>query len=81
METERLKSLAISDTGFIFDPSTGDAFNTNALGIEIISHLKGGKDMDEILDTLLGEYEVTENELEADLIDFIRNLKTFYLVS
>ncbi|ETR72375.1 MAG: hypothetical protein OMM_07543 [Candidatus Magnetoglobus multicellularis str. Araruama] len=80
MQTERLKTLAISDSGFIFDPSSGDTFNTNDIGIQIINLLKQGKDFNDIMDQLIEDYEVTENELEADLRDYIQTLKNYHMV-
>lgn len=81
MNTDRLTALAISDTGFVFDPVTGDSFNTSATGVDIINCLKSGKSVAEIQDTLYREYDVSERELEADITDFIRSLKTYYLIS
>jgi len=80
MQTERLKTLAISDSGFIFDPSSGDAFNTNETGIFIINLLKQGKDFNELMDILIEAYEVSEDELEADLLDYIQILKNYRMV-
>ena len=36
------KSIALSDSGFVFDPSSGDSFSTNPIGLEIINQLKEG---------------------------------------
>ena len=80
MNVEKLSSLAISETGFIFDPTSGHSFTTNETGIEIINLLKSGKEIQEIIDDLQEEYTVSENELEIDVMDYIHNLKNFYLV-
>ncbi len=80
MNTDRLKSLAISDTGFIFDPATGAAFSSNTVGVRIISCLKSGMNNREIIDSLLETYEVSQEELEADVTDFIRSLRDNYLI-
>ena len=37
------KNIAISDSGFVFNPSTGDSFSTNQVGLEIIRLLKENK--------------------------------------
>ncbi len=81
MNTDKLSSLAISDTGFIFDPATGQTYNTNLTGIEIIRSLKAGMEVRQIMDALLDEFDVQENELEVDLMDFIHNLKNYYLIN
>ena len=31
------KDIAISDTGFVFDPVTGESFSLNPIGVEILS--------------------------------------------
>ena len=80
MNTKRLKTIAISDSGFIFDPSTGDSFNSNSTGIEIITLLKDDKDFNEIMDLLIEQYEVSEDELESDLRDYMQNLKSYHLI-
>jgi len=80
MNVEKLNSLAISETGFIFDPTSGHSFTTNEVGIEIITLLKAGKEIQEIIEELQEEYAVSENELEIDVMDYIHNLKNYYLV-
>ena len=37
------KNIAISDSGFIFNPSTGESFTVNPIGVEIITLLKEDK--------------------------------------
>ena len=81
MNTEKLVNLAVSDTGFIFDPTTGQTYNTNALGMEIIRLLKKNCDPPQIIEKLLEQYAVSANELELDVMDYIRNLKNFHLLS
>ncbi len=80
MNTDKLSVLAISDSGFLFDPTTGHSFTTNSVGIEIIEFLKKGLENQEIIDELFEQYDVSENELEIDIMDFIHNLKNFYLI-
>jgi len=80
MNTDKLSTLAISDSGFIFDPTTGHSFTTNSVGIDILELLKKGLENQEIIDELLDQYDVSENELEVDVMDFIHNLKNFYLI-
>ena len=40
----RLTELAISDTGFIFDPGSGATFNVNATGLIALAALREGVD-------------------------------------
>jgi hypothetical protein len=80
MNRDRLKTLAISDTGFIFDPVTGSAFSSNAVGVHIINCLKAGMSTQEIIASLLELYEVSQEDLEPDVTDFIRGLRDNYLI-
>ncbi|MBK7139734.1 MAG: hypothetical protein IPH74_12225 [Bacteroidetes bacterium] len=47
------KNIAISDSGFIFNPSSGDSFSANQIGLEIIRLLKDGKSKIEISDLII----------------------------
>ncbi len=76
-----LKDLAISESGFVFNPLTGESFQVNEIGVSIINYLKQGKSFDEIKGLLLAEYEVSPNELEKDLNDFINMLKHHNLLA
>ena len=40
--TERLRELAISDAGFVFDPLTGHTYNVNATALAALRALKEG---------------------------------------
>jgi hypothetical protein len=34
------KNIAVSESGFVFDPNTGDSFSLNKIGLEIVESLK-----------------------------------------
>ena len=73
-------SVAISDNGFLFDPSTGESFTTNPVAREIIFMLKQGSDSFQIRSAILEKYDVDELTLEKNLIDFYSMLRHFNLV-
>jgi hypothetical protein len=73
------KNIAVSDSGFIFNPGTGDSFSTNPIGIRIINMLKEQKDDEAIKEAIIAEYNVDEATIEIDLNDFINMLKTYQL--
>lgn len=68
------KNVAISESGFIFNPTTGDSFSTNPIGLEIIRMLKEEKSKDEIRKTILGKYVTDESTFEKDYYDFVMML-------
>ncbi|WP_299525796.1 PqqD family protein, partial [uncultured Lutibacter sp.] len=71
----KLNSLAISDNGFIFKPSTGESFTTNELGLIILSLLKEGKSADEIINEITEEFDVDAISAGRDLYEYLDFLK------
>lgn len=71
----KLNSLAISDNGFIFKPSTGESFTTNEMGLFIIQHLKGNKSGEEIINAIMEEFEVDSVTAGRDLYEYLDFLK------
>jgi hypothetical protein len=69
------KNIATSDSGFIFNPSTGDSFTANPIAAEIIQFLKQGESMSTIKKNLLDKYDVDGGQLERDIDDFMSQLK------
>ena len=78
----KIKSnLAVSDSGFIFNPSNGDSFSTNTVGSDIIRLLKAGNSFDSIKKEIVEKYEVDEILFEKDFHDFVSQLQDNYLLS
>ena len=73
------RNLALSDSGFVFNPSSGDSFSTNPIGLEIVRHLKDGLSDQEIKKLICKKYEVDEASFEKDFYDFISTLSKFQL--
>ena len=69
------KNIALSDSGFVFNPSTGDSFSTNPIGLEIVRYLKEGLDKHKIKNLICKRYEVDESTFEKDIFDFISTLE------
>ncbi len=74
MASDALKNLALSDTGFVFDPTTGNTYTLNETGLVIVRLLKQDKTKDEIIKSILAEYEVEQDEVERDYSDMIIQL-------
>lgn len=74
MDIRRLKDLAVNDSGLIFDPSNGDIFTSNAIGVMIINLLKEKKDIIDIRREIFAVYDVDDEILEKDLYDFLNQL-------
>ncbi len=72
-------NLAINETGFLFNPSTGDSFSLNATGQEILTLFKQGKSDDEVIEHITQEYMIDKNSVEKDLYDFKIMLSNYKL--
>jgi len=75
------QNIAISETGFIFNPTTGESFTVNATGLEIIHALKEGKAFAEISREMLQKYAIDAATIEKDYFDFIHFLKQFKFIT
>lgn len=73
-------NIALSESGFIFNPNTGESFTINPMGHEILDLLKQEKSFEEISRIILEQYNVDENIFEKDFEDFVRLLETYQIL-
>ncbi len=69
------KNIAVSETGFLFNPGSGDSFSCNPVAADVINLLKEGKSAAQISAQIISKYDVDEAEFEKDLQDFWMQLK------
>ena len=74
------KNIAISESGFIFNPEIGTSFTTNSLGVAILKQLKTKTSQEEIIASIVKNYEIDATTCEKDLDDFLRILDQFTLI-
>ncbi len=74
------KNIAISETGYIFNPLTGETFVVNQSGMEILNLLKKSYNQQEIQNQLAKEYLIDYNDIEKDLNNFIDFLMRYDLL-
>jgi hypothetical protein len=77
---ERLKDLAISESGFLFDPYSGATFTLNNSGKCIFQLLMEGKGIEEMESALRKRFEVGEEDLRSDIYEFVNLLKEHHLL-
>lgn len=77
---QRLKDLAISDTGFVFDPFSGATFTANASALCILDGLKRAQDRAAIAASLRERFQVAHEDLSRDIDDLVQSLRLFGLV-
>ena len=75
------KNIAISETGFIFNPLTGDSFSVNETGLFVLQKLKEEENEETILKAFQEEFELDRNTAEIDLNDFLSLLKSYQLTT
>ena len=71
----RLQDLAVSETGFVFDPHTGATYSTNPTGLRILQALKDGQGTTEVVDALSEQFDATGADVARDVEEFIRLLR------
>jgi hypothetical protein len=74
------ENLAVSDSGFLFLSSTGETFTLNGIGRDIFKMLQNGKKDEEVIGTILKEYDIDRVTLEKDYSDFINQLKIYSVI-
>lgn len=75
IDVRKLKELAISESGLIFDPATGTIYTSNSVGLLILDALRDGKESLEIRNLILNDYDVDELTAERDIYDFYNQLR------
>ncbi|NOR75697.1 MAG: PqqD family peptide modification chaperone [Draconibacterium sp.] len=76
--TEEIK---ISDNGFVFNSRTGDSFNLNPFGLELIKQIVEEKDFESIKDVMLEKYDVDDLTIEKDFYEFCALLKHHQIIA
>lgn len=74
------KSVAVSDSGFVFNALTGQSYSVNPIGAEIIRLMKDQSSNDAVKSYILNTYETDEASFEKDYYDFVNMLFKFELV-
>jgi len=72
--------IALSDSGFVFNPASGESYTVNPIGVEIIQLLKDGKSIAEVSELILKNYNTDFTTIDKDLNDFIVMLKQYSLI-
>ena len=74
------KNIAVSESGFLFDPGTGESFNLNKTGQLIVKLLSEGRDESEIMQIVMEKYDVDSNTLQRYMDDFVLMLNQLNLI-
>lgn len=74
---ERLQKLAVSDSGFVFDPQTGQSFSLNGTGLRSLNLLKKGTSIEDTAQCLAQEYGVTAEVASTSVEAFLLQLERY----
>ncbi len=81
LDLTRLRDLAVSDSGFVFDPMTGYTFTVNPTGLRVLQGLKSGETPERIAQGLLEEFDFEGGEdVPRDVDEFVDRLREHGLV-
>ncbi|MCK9155881.1 MAG: PqqD family protein [Paludibacteraceae bacterium] len=74
-------NIAISQSGYIFNPQTGESFSLNPIGVEVIRMLQEEKPKETIVASIVDRYDVTASAFACDLDDFVSLLKQYEMLT
>ncbi len=74
------KDVAVSEAGLVFNPTTGESFSVNPIGVEILGMMREGKDFEEISKAILSKYGSDKATFERDFQDFTGILLQYNLL-
>jgi hypothetical protein len=81
MSTRLTRNLAVSESGFLFLPTTGETFTVNDPGRLVLSALQNAQSEEEIVARLTAEYDADANIIRRDLEDFLVQLRQHQLLT
>jgi len=74
-DSKSVERLAISESGFVFDPVSGHSFTVNETGLAILRSLQSDRHLDSLRERLLAEYDVERTTLDRDLLEYLGSLR------
>lgn len=73
---QRLRDLAVSESGFVFDPYSGQTYSLNPSGQVALEAVRGGAGPEAVAEALRLRFEVEPGQdLARDVADFLRALR------
>lgn len=74
------KNIAVSESGFVFVPNTGDSYTLNPVAADILHAISENQTSAEIRSSIESKYDVDPVLFEKDFHDFIHQLKQLQLI-
>lgn len=73
-------NIALSESGFIFNPNTGESFSLNPSGQLLFRMIREGQEYAKIREYFLKHFEVDDSIFEKDFEDFTHLLHTHQMI-
>ena len=71
----RLTDITVSDSGFVFDPTTGQTFLLNRTGLSLVKMLQQGIPIEETPAKLEENFDMSGKQAIEDVREFISLMK------
>jgi hypothetical protein len=72
--------IAVSESGLLFNPRTGESFSVNPIGLDMVKLIKSGKGPEQIREEILLKYDTDAGTFERDYSDFILIMRSNHLL-
>jgi hypothetical protein len=79
LNTDMFKRLALSDSGFVFDPVTGKSYTVNDTGFWLIKQLQKNSDLDVLHTQITREFEGEAKIIERNVVEFLEQIRQYVL--
>jgi hypothetical protein len=76
----QLQNLAISETGFVFDPRTGATFTLNPAGLAVLMALRDGLPLDGVVARVHERFDAVPAAARQDVVEFVHLLRQHSLL-
>lgn len=73
-QADVLRQLALSDSGFLFDPRSGQSYSLNPTAVEALELLRLGFSLEQTAEELVKHYAATPEQAETNLEAFVQQL-------
>ena len=73
--TDTFKRLALSDSGFVFDPVTGKSYTVNDTGFWLIKQLQKNSNLDVLHTQITHEFNGDVKIIERNVMEFLEQIK------
>ncbi|MEE9424694.1 MAG: PqqD family protein [Methylococcales bacterium] len=75
LNKDTFKRLALSDSGFVFDPVSGKSYTVNETGFWLIKQLQQDSNLDDLKARIAREFDGGEKTIERHVIEFLEQIR------